>query len=83
MRLGRDMIGRLLSTGADLFQLNFSHVAQADHEVVAEQVRRQRAFSSTPNGGIAPSNICNMYHGAACVMGLVAERRYGSHFAVL
>ena len=26
------MIGRLLSVGVDLFQLNFSHVAQADHE---------------------------------------------------
>ena len=26
------MIGRLLSVGVDLFQLNFSNVAQADHE---------------------------------------------------
>ena len=54
------MIGRLLSTGVDLFQLNFSHVARADHQVVTEQIRRQRAFSGTPNGRIGPSNICNM-----------------------
>ena len=26
------MIGRLLSVGVDLFHLNFSHIAEADHE---------------------------------------------------
>ena len=64
----------------DLFQLNFSHVTQADHEVVAEQIRRQRAFSGTPSGRIGPSNICNMYHGAACVMGPLVPRRYGPQY---
>jgi hypothetical protein len=74
------MIGRLLSAGVGLFDLNFSHGAQADHAVVAEPIRRQRAFAGTPDGGIAPLAICNMYHGAACVMALVAPRRYGSHY---
>ena len=72
------MTGRLLSAGVDLFQLNLSHVAQADHEVMAEQIRLQRAVSGTHNGRIGPSIICNMYHSATCVMGLVAPRRYGS-----
>ena len=80
VRLSQDMIGRLLSAGVDLFQLNFSHVTQPDHVVVAEHIRRQRAFAGTPNGGIGPSNIYNMYHGAACIVDLVARRRYGSHY---
>jgi hypothetical protein len=74
------MIGRLLSAGVGLFDLNFSHGAQADHAVVAEPIRRQRAFAGTPDGGIAPLAICNMYHGAACVPALVGvgPRRYDS-----
>ena len=59
------MIGRLLRAGVGLFDLNSSHVAQADHTVVAEHIRRQRAFAGTPDGGIAPLAICNVYHGAA------------------
>ena len=55
------MIGRLLSVEADLFQLNFTYVAQADHGVVAEHIGRQRALAGAPDGGIGPSTICNMY----------------------
>ena len=67
------MIGQLLSAGVGLFDLNFSHVAQAEH------AQRQRAFAGTPDGGIAPSAICNMYHGAAFIPALVGPRRYDSH----
>ena len=35
------MIGRLLSAGVDVFRLNFSHGAQADHAKVAQHIRRQ------------------------------------------
>jgi len=35
------MIGRLLSAGVDVFRLNFSHGAQADHAQVARHIRRQ------------------------------------------
>ena len=35
------MIGRLLSAGVDVFRLNFSHGAQADHALVAQHIRRQ------------------------------------------
>ena len=37
----QDMIGRLLSAGVDVFRLNFSHGAQADHALVAQHIRRQ------------------------------------------
>ena len=37
----QDMIGRLLSVGVDVFRLNFSHGAQADHAQVARHIRRQ------------------------------------------
>ena len=37
----QDMIGRLLSAGVDVFRLNFSHGAQADHIQVAQHIRRQ------------------------------------------
>ena len=32
VRLGQDMIGRLLGSGVNLFKLNFNHLAQAEHE---------------------------------------------------
>ena len=51
VRLSQEMIGRLLSAGVDLFQLNFSHVTQAYHVVVAEHIRRQSAFAGTPKWG--------------------------------
>jgi len=37
----QDMIGRLLGAGVDVFRLNFSHGAQADHAQVAQHIRRQ------------------------------------------
>ena len=37
----QDMIGRLLEAGVDVFRLNFSHGAQADHAQVAQHIRRQ------------------------------------------
>ena len=37
----QDMIGRLLGAGFDVFRLNFSHGAQADHAQVAQHIRRQ------------------------------------------
>ena len=37
----QEMIGRLLSAGVDVFRLNFSHGAQADHALVAQHIRRQ------------------------------------------
>ena len=37
----QDMIGRLLGAGVDVFRLNFSHGAQADHAQVAKHIRRQ------------------------------------------
>ena len=37
----QDMIGRLLGAGVDVFRLNFSHGAQADHAQVARHIRRQ------------------------------------------
>ena len=45
------MIGRLVSAGVHLFQLNFSHATPADHAVVADHIRRQCAFAGTPDGG--------------------------------
>ena len=35
------MIGRLLAAGVDVFRLNFSHGAQADHAQVARFIRKQ------------------------------------------
>ena len=35
------MIGRLLGAGVDVFRLNFSHGAQADHAQVAQHIRRK------------------------------------------
>ncbi len=37
----QDMIGRLLEAGVDVFRLNFSHGAQADHAQVGQHIRRQ------------------------------------------
>jgi len=37
----QDMIGRLLGAGVDVFRLNFSHGAKADHAEVAQYIRRQ------------------------------------------
>ena len=37
----QDMIGRLLGAGVDVFRLNFSHGAQADHALVAQHIRKQ------------------------------------------
>ena len=37
----QDMIGRLLGAGVDVFRLNFSHGAQADHALVARHIRKQ------------------------------------------
>ena len=37
----QDMIGRLLAAGVDVFRLNFSHGAQADHAQVARFIRKQ------------------------------------------
>ena len=37
----QDMIGRLLGAGVDVFRLNFSHGAQANHAQVAQHIRRQ------------------------------------------
>ena len=72
------MIGRLLSARVDVFHPNFSHFVQADHVVVAEHLRRQRALATAPDGGIVPSTIGNMCHGAACVTAVVVPRRHGS-----
>ena len=72
------MIGRLLSAGVDPFQLNFGHVAQTDHVMVAQHIRRQRAFAGKPDAGIASSLSCNICHAAVCGMALVAPRRFGS-----
>jgi len=74
------MIGRLLSARVDVFHLNFSHVAQADHGVAAEHLRPQRALATAPDGEIGPSTIGNMCHGAACVMALVVPQRHGSRW---
>ena len=74
------MIGRLLSARVDVFHLNFSHVAQADHVVVAEHLRPHCALASAPDGGIGPSTIGNMCHGAACVVALLVPWRHGPHW---
>ena len=50
VRQSQHMIDKVLSAAMDLFQLSFSHVAQADHAVVAEHIRRQHAFAGTPHG---------------------------------
>ena len=39
----QDMIGRLLGAGVDVFRLNFSHGAQADHAQVAQHQVHVRA----------------------------------------
>ena len=49
VRQSQDMIGRLLSAGVDPFQLNFGHAAQTDHAMVAQYIRRQRAFAGKPD----------------------------------
>ena len=74
------MIDRLLSARVDVFHLNFSHVAQAGHVVVVEHLWPQRALATAPDGGIGPSTIGNMCHGAACVVALLVRRRQGSHW---
>ena len=49
------MIGRLLSAGVGPFQLNFGQVVQTDHVMVAQHIRRQRAFTGKPYGELGRS----------------------------
>ena len=48
-----DMIGRLISSGVDVFRLNFSHGTAAQHAQVARRIRKQAAIAGRYVGILA------------------------------
>ena len=53
----QDMIGRLLGAGVDVFRLNFSHGAQADHAQVAQHIRKQAGHHGRYVGILLRANV--------------------------